>query len=199
MAIRRKKVTLYFGSFNPIHVGHMALADFIVDNDIADEVWLVVSPHNPLKDKNSLWNDDFRLNLVCAAVASADRIKVSDVEFYLPQPNYTINTLEFLSKNNPETEFSLLIGADNLAIFDKWYRYEDIIAGYRLYVYPRPDAHPDLSRFPEVCMIDAPLYDISSTEIRCKIENGESVADMVPEAIVNEMEKLRKFHLHSSK
>lgn len=190
MAAKRKTVTLYCGSFNPIHVGHMALAKFIVDNNIADELWFVVSPHNPLKSKDSLWNDKFRLRLVRDAVEGLDRVRVSDVEFSLPQPNYTVNTLEVLSRSHPDIEFSLLIGADNLAVFDKWYRFDDIISRYMIYVYPREGVMPDLAKFPQISMIDAPMYNISSTEIREKIRRGEPIRGMVPDAVVETIENM---------
>lgn len=182
-AAEPKRVMLYFGSFNPIHNGHVALAEYVLQHTGTDEVWLVVSPHNPLKQRGDLWNDDLRFELANLAVHDNNRILVSDIEFSLPQPNYTVNTLRMLSIKYPDIHFSLLIGADNYEIFDKWYAYHEIIAKYRIYVYPREGVEADKKRFPEMQWIEAPLYPVSSTIIRDRLANHDSISDLVSPAV----------------
>lgn len=174
-------VILYFGSFNPIHRGHLGLAEFVLANSDADELWFVVSPHNPLKQKSDLWDDNRRLALIQDAISGHKGLRVSDIEFSLPQPNYTINTLRTLRNKFPEHSFSLLIGEDNYAIFNRWRDYDEILRDFRIFVYPRPGVNADRSLFPEMLWLDnAPLFDISSTEVRNRLANGESVSDLVP-------------------
>ena len=140
------KIGLYFGSFNPIHIGHLAIANYMVEFTDLEKVWLVVSPHNPLKQKNSLLSDQHRLQMVRIAIEYDNRFKVSNIEFNLPQPSYTINTLTYLKEKYPENEFVLIMGSDGLATFDKWKNYAELIANYKRYVYPRPDTNPELLR-----------------------------------------------------
>lgn len=174
-------ILLYFGSFNPIHKGHIRLAEYMLQQTGVDEVWLVLSPHNPLKDVSRLWNEEKRLELVKKACRHNALIIVCTVEFSLPKPNYTINTLRHLSVKYPEHKFSILIGADNYAIFDKWQSWEEILSNYKIYVYPRSGSKKIEGRFDEMEWLeDAPLFDISSTEIREKMARGESVDDLIP-------------------
>jgi len=174
-------VLLYFGSFNPIHKGHVGLAEYMLRRDDVDEVWLVLSPQNPLKEASGLWDEQKRLALIEDVCSKHDGIKACTVEFGMPRPNYTINTLRYLTRQFPGHRFAILIGADNYEIFDKWKDYGEIIANYKIYVYPRTGSRRIRGRFEEMeWLMDAPLFDVSSTEIREKIERGESVDDLLP-------------------
>ncbi len=178
------KIGLYSGSFNPIHNGHLALANYILMHTDLDEIWLVVSPHNPLKEKENLIDDRMRLQMATLAVNGLQGLKVSDVEFFLPKPSYTIQTLKFLSGKYPDDEFVLIIGADNLDVFHLWRDYKEILANYRIIVYPRrgSETKPE-GIFSCVDYIDAPLFDISSTGIREKLVNGEDISTFLPERV----------------
>jgi len=174
-------ILLYFGSFNPIHKGHIGLAEYMLLREDVDEVWLVLSPHNPLKEASGLWDEQKRLELVEKACRNNMKIKACTEEFLLPKPNYTIDTLKHLSGKYLEHRFSILIGADNYAIFDRWRAWEKIISNYRIYVYPRKGSERIEGRFDEMVWLeDAPLFDISSTEIRERMARGESVDDLIP-------------------
>ncbi len=178
-----KSVGLFGGSFNPVHTGHIALAKSLCENAGLDEVWLMVSPQNPFKKASAdLLDDRLRLEMVQMAVKDEPRLKASDYEFRLPKPSYTWNTLQALSTDYPETAFTLLIGGDNWAAFDKWYRHDDILARYPIVVYPRQGCHT--GDVPEgVTVVETPLLNISSTEIRQRIREGKPVSGMVPQAI----------------
>ena len=178
-----KKVALYFGSFNPIHNGHIGLGEYLLEHADVDELWYVVSPQNPLKKRADLWDDELRYRLACEATKGNERMGVCDVEFDLPKPSYTVNTLRILSEKHPNYQFSLLIGADNYQIFDKWYCYEEILRDYTIYVYPREGVEVDMTKFPQMKWLDAPLYPISSTMVRERLARGESVEDLVPFSI----------------
>ena len=175
-----KKVALYFGSFNPIHNGHIGLGEYLLEHADVDELWYVVSPQNPLKKRADLWDDELRYRLACEATKGNERMGVCDVEFDLPKPSYTVNTLRILSEKYPDYQFSLLIGADNYQIFDKWYCYEEILRDYTIYVYPREGVEVDMTKFPQMKWLDAPLYPISSTMVRERLVRGELVDDLVP-------------------
>lgn len=178
-----KKVCIYSGSFNPIHCGHIALARHVVREKLADEVWVVVSPQNPLKPASALLQDDLRLKMVQIAFRGDLHIMVSDVELHLPKPSYTIDTLEFLQQNHHDCEFSLLIGMDSLNSFHRWKRYEDILCKFRLLVYPRKGEECNLLNFSEfkdkISFIQAPNVEVSSTEIRQKIAQSYSITGLV--------------------
>lgn len=175
----KKRVTgVYGGSFNPIHVGHVSMASEIVRQGLVDEMWLVVSPQNPLKD-SGLWDDDFRLQLARAAVRDVDGVEVSDVEFGLPKPNYMIVTLETLSERFPEREFVLVIGQDNWDCFQRWYRWEEILKRHRLIVLPRKSNEParntlclDEQAMARVQFVDTSLINVSSTWIRAELSDN---------------------------
>lgn len=191
------KVLLYFGSFNPIHNGHINLALSIREKFDFDEIWFVVSPHNPLKQKNTLWDDNIRFELVKKALSEYKDFFVSDIEFKIKQPNYTANTLRKLSCLYPDNIFSLLIGEDNLRIFNKWCDYQYILDNYTIYVYPRLDSEGANGDMPyaenkHIVLVDAELYDISSTIIRNKLKNGESISNLVPASIENDLYQLKK-------
>ena len=164
-----KSIGLFFGSFNPIHLGHTNLAEYIFRFSGVDEIWFVVSPKNPLKEQNELIDEHLRLKMINLATADKDYLQVSDVEFNMPVPSYTVNTLKVLSEKYPKDDFILLIGSDNMQIFDQWKDYQSILEDYSVVVYPR-EGYPyeDYEEiYPEMQILEeAPLFEISSTEIR---------------------------------
>ena len=167
------KIGIYGGSFNPIHFGHIGLAKWVIENTDLDEVWLMVSPNNPLKDKSILADEQERLEKAREAMRrEGKRIVVSDFEFHLPRPTYTANTLRALTKEYPEHEFTLIIGEDNLQIFNKWRESEYILQNYRIFVYPRKGCTPYLvPQGKDIRLLDeAPYFDISSTELRKNLQ-----------------------------
>lgn len=179
----KKHIILYSGSFNPIHNGHIGLINYILNNSFADEVWLIVSPQNPLKENSVLLSDHLRLEMTRLAVADIANVCVCDIEFQLPKPSYTINTLQTLSKEYPDLKFSLLIGADNAEKFSLWKNYQEILDSYNVLVYPRNGFHQDMNAYPSMQYIHAPLFEISSTEIRNNIASGRDYSDKVPAAV----------------
>ena len=189
-------IGLFFGSFNPIHVGHMVLANYMASFTDLEQVWLVVSPHNPLKQKSSLLNQNQRLHLVNLAIGDSDILKSSNIEFALSQPSYTINTLAHLKEKYPQHQFSLIMGQDNLASFTKWKNYEQILKNHLIYVYPRPNcSSEDFKENKNIIMTDAPVMDISSTMIRQAIKSGKNVCYFIPHAAwqyLDEMSFYRK-------
>lgn len=190
------KIGLYFGSFNPIHVGHLIIANHLVHYSELDKVWLVVSPHNPHKEKSSLLADHHRLALVRLAVEDNPKLKASDIEFKLAQPSYTIHTLTHLNEKYPDHEFALIMGADNLSNFHKWKNYEEILKHHDLYVFPRPGADGGvLANHKRVHWIKAPLMEISSTQIRDAIKSKKDVRYLLTEpvhAYIKEMNFYKK-------
>jgi nicotinate-nucleotide adenylyltransferase len=178
------KIGLFFGSFNPIHTGHMIIANIMAETTDLEKVWFVVTPQNPLKPSKGLLHDFDRYDMVRAAVYENYKLEVTDVEFQLPKPNYTIHTLVHLSEKHPTKEFKVIIGEDNLANFTKWKNYERIVEDYGLYVYPRPNVtNSELKRHPNVKMVEAPMMDISATFIRNCIKKNQSVRYLVPDAV----------------
>ena len=186
-----KKIGLYFGTFNPIHIGHIAIGNHMVNYTDLDEVWFVVSPHNPLKNKKTLLDDSFRLELANRAIQVYDKLYVSDIEFGLSRPSYTINTLVYLNEKYPQINFSVIMGGDNLSSFHKWKNYEAIIDNHYIYVYPRYSTTPvAIDNHKKVKLIDAPLMQISSSLIRDGIKNKKDMRAMLPQAVwqyINEM------------
>lgn len=175
------QVGLFFGSFNPIHVGHMVLANYMASFTDLEQIWFVVSPHNPLKKKESLLDQYQRLHMVNLAIGDNPKLKSSNVEFKLPQPSYTINTLEYLKEKYPKKRFSVIIGEDNLNSFKKWKNYEEILNSYKLYVYPRPNVKScDLHHHKNVIITKAPIIDISSTFIRQALKEKKNVSCFMP-------------------
>ncbi len=178
------KIGLFFGSFNPIHVGHLILANVLATHTDLDAVWLVVSPQNPFKTTASLLPAAERLHMASLAVDYHDRIRVSNVEFSLPQPSYTADTLAYLEAKYPTYQFALLMGEDNLPTLPKWKNHEVLLARYPIYVYPRPGTpRSPLHEHPAVRLVEAPLLDISATYIRQCVAAGKSITFMVPEAV----------------
>lgn len=178
------RIGIYGGTFNPPHNGHLLLARTFLEQAALDEVWLMVSPQNPFKVGDALPADDYRLRLVEAAVEGEPRLKACDFEFHLPKPSYTWNTLQALSAAYPQHTFSLLVGGDNWAAFDRWSHPHDIVSNYDLYVYPRPNCPIDPETLPaRVHILYGELLDISSTEIRERLKHHAMVDDMVPSAV----------------
>lgn len=175
------KIGLLFGSFNPIHIGHVAIAKYMAEQTDLAQVWLIVSPHNPLKEKKSLADGKKRLAQVKKVIGKNSKIKVSNIEFGLPQPSYTINTLAVLKKKFPKNKFTLIIGSDNLSMFHKWKNYKKILRDYKIYVYPRADSDGGkLKSHRNVKLVDAPFLDVSSTFIREQIKKGMDVKKFLP-------------------
>jgi nicotinate-nucleotide adenylyltransferase len=191
---QRQKIGLFFGSFNPIHVGHLIIANVMAQNTDLDKVWLVVSPQNPFKPSKGLLHEFDRYDLVKAAIADNFKLEVSDVEFHLPKPSYTIHTLAYLTEKYPNKEFKVIIGEDNLENFTKWKNHEQILNQFGLYVYPRPHVtNSDLKRHSNVTIVKAPMIDISATYIRNCIKNNKSIRYLVPETVEN-MIRMKNFY-----
>ena len=186
--MEKEKIGLYFGSFNPIHNGHLILANHIVDNTDLDKIYFVVSPQNPLKQLSSLLDNKIRLHLVNLAIEGNDKFLASDVEFSLPYPSYTINTLNHLKQIYPQKEFSLIIGQDNLVNFHKWKDYQKILSSYNIYVYPRKDCtYSPLQEHEHIHLINSPLVDISATQIRDLIKENKDIRNLLPEKVRKEI------------
>lgn len=180
------KVGLYFGTFNPIHVGHLIIANHLAENSDLDEVWMVVTPHNPLKKKSGLLEDYHRLHMIHLATERFDKIKPSDIEFKLPQPNYTINTLIHLTEKFSKYEFSLIMGEDNLKSLNKWKNYEQILKDYDIYVYPRiseSEVPDEFVNHPKIHKVEAPIIELSSTFIRNSVKEGKDIRPMLDEKV----------------
>lgn len=176
------KIGLYFGTFNPIHVGHLIIANHMAEFSDLDQIWMVVTPHNPLKKKSTLLDDHHRLQMVFLATEDFPKIKPSDIEFKLPQPNYTVNTLAYLQEKFLDYDFSLIMGEDNLNSLHKWKNYEIILENHNIYVYPRISDEPknsDFANHPKIKVIDAPIVEISSTAIREHIKTGKNVKPLL--------------------
>lgn len=176
-----KKTGLFFGSFNPIHNGHLMIANYLVEFTDLEQIWFVVSPQNPLKEKASLAPDYDRLEMVRRAVDDDPRFRVSDIEMHLPRPSYTIHTLTYLSEKYPERQFVLIVGGDNLQYFHKWKNPEQILEQYLLYVYARPGfSGGEYAGHPSVTLVEAPLIEISSSFIREALRAGHDVRYFLP-------------------
>jgi nicotinate-nucleotide adenylyltransferase len=174
-------VGLYFGTFNPIHIGHLAIANYMVEYTCINQLWFVVSPQNPFKKKANLLDDYQRLEMVHRAVGSDFRFRVSNIEFNLPKPSYTIDTLTYLMEKYPKYNFRILMGSDNLKDFHRWKNYEQILENYGVMVYPRPGFDKyEVEQHPNITITDAPMMDISSTFIRNAIHEGKDVRHYVP-------------------
>lgn len=179
-----KQTVLFFGSFNPIHIGHLIIAETAADMENIAEVWFVVSPHNPFKPQNSLLNQYDRLHLAELAIVDNPRLKASNIEFNLPKPSYTIDTLTYLQERYPNRNFILLMGEDNLQHLHKWKNYEQILKHYAILVYPRFNYSTDAFKDHEkITRLSVPLLDISATDIRQRIAAGKSVRYMLPEPV----------------
>jgi nicotinate-nucleotide adenylyltransferase len=196
------KIGLYFGTFNPIHVGHLIIANHFANETELDQVWLVVSPHNPLKDKATLLKDFHRLDMVKEAIEDNLKLKACDIEFKLPKPSYTVTTLAHLKEIYPSYEFSLIMGEDSLHSLNKWYNYEIILKNYKIYVYPRAVLMNEISeeKIPNVpfhnhsnvkILQDVPIMRISASYIRDAIKNGKDIRYLVTEPVLRYIEEMR--------
>ncbi len=188
-------IGLFFGSFNPIHIGHLVIANYMANYTELKEVWFIISPHNPLKQKSGLADMYDRLEMVRLATENATPLKVSDIEFKLPQPSYTIDTLTHLQEKYSEKEFALIMGADNLASFKKWKNYELLLQNHKIFVYPRPGV--DLNEWtnhPSIIITETPQMEISSTFIRTAIKQEKSIQFLVPDAVIDFMDKKSLYH-----
>ena len=178
-----RKVGYLFGSFNPIHVGHLMVAEFMATRTDLDHVVLVVSPHNPLKDKLELAPEQHRLEMCKIAVGGNEALSVSDVEFGMPQPSYTIDTLNVLREKMPSERACLIMGSDNLAILNRWKNWEELLRDYDVYAYERPGHPVDKESFPSVKRFTPPLIEVSSTYIRNCIRSGLSTRYLIPDTV----------------
>ena len=191
------KVGLYFGSFNPIHHGHLIIANYVLDHTDLDQVWFVISPQNPLKPSASLLNEYHRLFLVQLAIEGEKNLKASDIEFKLPKPSYTVDTLAYLQEKYPANQFAIIMGSDSLQNLPKWKNYQWLLRHYPIYVYRRPE-HETVPVYPEALSIQvmqAPLLPVSSTTIRQHIRERKSIRYLVPDAVREEIEK-SGYYLH---
>ena len=180
------QIGLYFGSFNPIHIGHLVIANHLAEYSDLDQIWFVVTPHNPFKKKSSLLDNFQRLEMVYRATKDYTKLKPSDIEFNLPQPNYTINTLVHLQEKHPDYKFALIMGEDNLKSFHKWKNYERILENHHIYVYPRISKDQVETQFDghkKIHAINAPIMELSSTFIRKSIKAGKNVQPMLPQHV----------------
>jgi len=186
------QVGLYFGSFNPIHHGHLLIAMYILEKTELDQIWFVVSPQNPLKPSGSLLNEYHRLHLVHLAIEGEKRLKASDIEFKLPKPSYTADTLTYLQEKYPTHVFSVIMGSDSFQNIPKWKNYSYLLQNYPIYIYKRA-THEKLASYPEakelIILDEAPLLPISATDIRKKMKAGRSIRYLVPDAVREEIEK----------
>ena len=185
------KIGLFFGSFNPVHSGHMVIAQYMAEFTDLDQVWLVVSPQNPLKTSGSLLQDYHRFDMVRLAVGDYRKLKAAKVEFGLPIPSYTVNTLAYLQEQYPENEFVLIMGSDNLETFDKWKNWEQLIENHKIYIYPRTGSEGGRLRYhPHVKLVDAPLMQLSASFIRKAIRDKKDVHYMLPDAVFKYMDEM---------
>lgn len=191
---KNKKTGLFFGSFNPIHIGHMILAEYMLEHTDLEEIWFVVSPHNPLKEKKGLLEDYHRLAMVNIAVEDDARMRSSNIEFKMPQPSYTIDTLAYLGEKHPDRDFVLIGGTDILPSFHKWKNYQLLLERYSIYIYNRPkyDAG-EYKDHPNIKFFDAPLLEISASFIRNAIKTGKDIRYMLPQKV---NEYIREMHFY---
>lgn len=182
-------VGLYFGSFNPIHNGHLIIANHIINNATVNEVWFVVSPQNPFKQSSGLLNENHRLNLIKTAIEGEAKLKASNIEFKLPKPSYTINTLIYLQEKFPSHKFHIIMGSDGFQNLHKWKNAAVIIANYPIVIYKRTGFEISSNHGAEISILDAPLLEISSTHIRKLIKENKSIRYLVPDSVKEEIEK----------
>lgn len=182
------KIGLYFGSFNPIHVGHLIIANHVINSTALQQVWFVVSPQNPLKQSASLLNEYHRLHLVQLAIEGEIHLKANNVEFQLPKPSYTIDTLTYLAEKYPNYEFSIIMGSDSLQNIEKWKNYKQLLKNHFFFIYNRPGFDVSDNLLPNMQMLQAPLLEISSTSIRHLIKEKKSIKYLVTDSVKKEIE-----------
>jgi nicotinate-nucleotide adenylyltransferase len=195
MPVSPKKIGLFFGSFNPVHIGHLVIAEYMVEYTDLSQVWFVVSPQNPLKPAKNLLPENKRIRMVRLAIEYDNRFKASAIEFTLPKPSYTINTLAHIKDKYPKQEFALIMGADNITTLHKWKNYEQLLDNYEIYVYPRKEAIdiPEYAQRNSVHITNAPVMEISSTFIRDSIKNKKEVKYMLPQLVA---EHIKEMHFY---
>lgn len=187
------KIGLYFGTFNPIHIGHIAIANHMAEYSDLDKIWMVITPHSPFKKKSSLLDNHHRYQMVQRALEDYDKLEPSTIEFDLPQPNYTVNTLVHLVEKFPQHEFCLIMGEDNLKSLHKWKNYDTILEFHEIYVYPRISSGTVETQFdnhPKIHSVAAPIMEISSTAIRKGVLTGKNVRPLLPEAVFTYMDEM---------
>lgn len=192
------KIGLYFGTFNPIHIGHLAIANHMAEYSDLDKIWMVITPHSPFKKKSSLLDNHHRYQMVQRALEEYDTIEASTIEFDLPQPNYTVNTLAHLSEKYPQHDFCLIMGEDNLKSLHKWKNFETILEFYEIYVYPRIAegiVETQFDNHPKIHSVDAPIMEISSTAIRKGLAAGKNVRPLLPDAVFRYIDEM---HFYTS-
>ncbi len=182
------KIGLYFGSFNPVHTGHLIIATHLLNTTPLQQVWLIVSPHNPLKKSSSLLNEYHRLHLVQSAIEGEKNLKASNVEFHLPKPSYTIDTLTYLKEKFTEHSFAVIMGSDSFCNIHKWKNYEVLLKEYELYIYQRPGFEVRKNTRSNIKFLNTPLLEISSTHIRELIKKNKSIRYLVPDIVKDEIE-----------
>src|SRR5215212_5791239 len=182
-------IGLYFGSFNPVHVGHLIIANYLLSNDYVKEVWFVVSPQNPFKSSKGLLNQQHRLHLVRTAIDGEMKMKASNIEFNLPKPSYTIDTLTYLVEKYPKNEFVVIMGSDGFQNINRWKNYESILKDFSIIVYKRPGFEITETYGAKMTIADAPLLEISSTHIREMIRKKKSIRYLVTDSVKNEIER----------
>lgn len=182
-------VGLYFGSFNPVHVGHLIIANHVINNTAINQVWMVISPQNPFKISKSLLNEYHRFHLVQASLDGENNIKASNIEFQLPKPSYTADTLIYLKEKYPTHTFSIIMGSDSFTNLHKWKNFESIINSHDIYIYERPGFQIDNTIKATIHPLSAPLLEISSTVIRTLIKEGKSIRYLVPDIVKDEIER----------
>lgn len=190
------KTGLYFGSFNPVHIGHLAIANFMIEFTDLDQLWFVISPQNPLKKQASLLEDHKRRAMLELALENDDRFRVCDIEFRMPKPSYTIDTLTWLKELHPATEFVLIMGSDGLPTFRKWKNFQVIEAQYKRYVYPRPGYPVEPDQYPNMILVDAPQMEISSTFIREALRSKHDIRHFLPGKVY---EYITQMHYYEDK
>lgn len=183
------EIGLYFGSFNPVHTGHLIIASHVANNTELDQVWFVVSPQNPFKTSSSLLNEYHRLHMIKSAIEGEKKLRASSVEFKLPRPSYTVDTLAYLAEKHPEHRFSLILGSDGFQNIGKWKNYVVILKNHPIYIYPRPGFEIKDDRGARLILLAAPLLEISSTHIRDLVKIKKSIRYLVPDIVMEEIER----------
>ncbi len=183
------KIGLFFGSFNPIHVGHLIIANHVANNTDLNQVWFVVSPQNPFKQSSSLLNEYHRFHMIQSAIDGENKLRASSVEFKLPKPSYTVDTLTYLAEKHPEHEFSLIIGSDGFQNLNKWKNYEVLVKNHSFFIYKRPGFEITEVWGADIILLSAPLLEISSTRIRDLIKEKKSIRFLVPDCVKEEIER----------
>lgn len=186
-------IGLYFGSFNPIHVGHLIIANHVVNNCELDQIWFVISPQNPLKKEGSLLNEHHRKHLIDLSIEGEKKLQTSNVEFKLPKPSYTIDTMTYLSEKYPQHAFSIIMGSDSFTNIKRWKNYEVLLKNYEIYIYERPGFKVKDTHGAKLTLLKAPLLEISSTHIRELVHSNKSIRFLVPDVVKEEIEKHRYY------